>query len=160
MKDAMSKIEEAAKLNNASGDMALIYGFMRMQDPTSTVREGEYATAENARGVPESVMNLYNKVLKGTKLSDRQRAEFTSTARSQFDIMDRNQKTLEQQYTKVAQDYGLDPERIIGRAVKTLDTDKTDQTGTVTTIKSDDEYNKIPSGSVFIGPDGKKRTKP
>lgn len=31
---------------------------------------------------------------------------------------------------------------------------------TVTTIKSDEEYNKLPSGSVFVGPDGKKRTKP
>ena len=38
---------------------------------------------------------------------------------------------------------------------------KTDQISeTITTIKSDEEYNKLPSGSVFVGPDGKKRTKP
>lgn len=29
-----------------------------------------------------------------------------------------------------------------------------------TTIKSDADYNKLPSGSIFIGPDGKKRRKP
>jgi hypothetical protein len=27
-------------------------------------------------------------------------------------------------------------------------------------INSDDEYNKLASGTVFIGPDGKPRTKP
>ena len=37
---------------NAAGDMALIFSYMKMLDPNSTVREGEYATAEAAAGVP------------------------------------------------------------------------------------------------------------
>ena len=42
--------------------MALIFGFMKTQDPTSTVREGEFATAENARGmVGPHVRRMYNR---------------------------------------------------------------------------------------------------
>src|SRR5574344_1067417 len=123
-RDAFLKVKNAAELNTAQGDMALIYGFMRIQDPTSTVREGEYATAEQTRSLPENIVAAYNKAVSGKKLTDGQRKGFVHTAAAQFDIIDRNQKTLEEQYRKVALDYGLDPERIIGRAVKTLDQDK------------------------------------
>jgi hypothetical protein len=123
-RDAMQKIEDASKLNNATGDMALIYGFMRMQDPTSTVREGEYATAEQARGIPQSIVAMYNKAIDGRRLSEDQRKQFASTARTQFSMMEKNQKTLEEQYTKIAEDYGLNPERILGRAVRTEPTKK------------------------------------
>lgn len=34
-----------------------------------------------------------------------------------------------------------------------------DQSG-IATIKSDAEFNKLPSGAIFVGPDGKKRRKP
>ena len=32
--------------------------------------------------------------------------------------------------------------------------------GEVPTIRGDDEYNQLPSGTVFVGPDGQKRKKP
>lgn len=141
-KDAFSKIDTSSKLKNASGDMALIYGFMRLQDPTSTVREGEYATAEQARGVPESVLNLYNKTVKGTKLSDRQREEFVNTARSQYQIMERNQLQLDQQYRDIALMYKLDPERVMGGTVQPgKDSSGNGSTGNVIKSKSGNVYN-------------------
>jgi len=39
-----------------------------MLDPGSVVRESEFATAQNAAGVPDQVRNMYNKVLSGTRL--------------------------------------------------------------------------------------------
>jgi hypothetical protein len=47
----------------AAGQISLVFQYMKMLDPGSTVREGEFATAENARGVPEGVMNTYNKIM-------------------------------------------------------------------------------------------------
>jgi hypothetical protein len=39
--------------DNAVGDLSLIFGYMKMLDSGSVVREGEFATAQNATGVPE-----------------------------------------------------------------------------------------------------------
>jgi hypothetical protein len=53
--------------NSERGDpaaqQAMIFAWMKMLDPTSVVRPSEYATAENARGVPETIRNLHNKLL-------------------------------------------------------------------------------------------------
>ena len=46
-----------------AGDMALVFGYMKLLDPGSAVRETEYANAENARGVADWVRNLYNKTV-------------------------------------------------------------------------------------------------
>ena len=39
---------------DAAGDMALIFSYMKMLDPNSTVREGEYATAQDAGSIPHA----------------------------------------------------------------------------------------------------------
>ena len=54
--------------------MALIFNFMKMLDPGSTVREGEFASAQNTSGVDDKIINFYNQALKGTRLNDSQRA--------------------------------------------------------------------------------------
>lgn len=80
---AYQKISAAATgEHTATSDMSLVYGLMKMQDPGSTVREGEYASAENAKGVPDQIRNLYNKVKDGAILSERQRQQFLQTAGS------------------------------------------------------------------------------
>lgn len=68
----------------ASGDLSLIFNFMKMLDPGSTVREGEFANAQNAAGVPSRILNLYNRVTEGTRLGDDQRREFVETANTAF----------------------------------------------------------------------------
>ena len=62
---AYQKIETAAKNPSPAGDIAMVYGFMKVLDPSSVVREGEFATAQNAGSVPDSVRNMYNKALSG-----------------------------------------------------------------------------------------------
>ena len=46
----------------AAGDLSLIFKYMKMLDPGSTVREGEFANAENAKGIEDSLRALYNKI--------------------------------------------------------------------------------------------------
>jgi len=80
--------EEAVKGENSgrpspSADISLVFSFMKMLDPNSVVRESEYATAENARGVPESIRAAYNKLISGTRLTASQRADFVSQAYAQ-----------------------------------------------------------------------------
>lgn len=77
---ALGKIKNAASNPSPAGDMALIFSFMKINDPTSTVREGEYATARNATNVPERVRNLYNNMIDGYILGDKQRKDFVNQA--------------------------------------------------------------------------------
>ena len=71
-----AKIKTSAEADSAAGDMSLIFAYMKMLDPDSVVREGEQATAENARGMPEGLANLYNKAITGEKMGEDQRADF------------------------------------------------------------------------------------
>ena len=115
---AYRKIESAP--DTAAGDMSKIFGFMKILDPGSTVREGEYASAENARGVPDTVKAQYNKVISGTRLSPAQRTQFTQAA---GDLVN----SQKQQFGEVAKYYGdisarnrINPENIIYDPYKDL----------------------------------------
>lgn len=77
---AFRKIEKAGAKATAAGDMSLIFSFMKILDPGSTVREGEFATAQQAAGVPERVLNFYNRARDGTRLGPNQRKDFLNQA--------------------------------------------------------------------------------
>ena len=66
-------------------DMSTIFSFMKILDPGSTVREGEYATAQNARGIPATISNFYNQVVAGNKLTPEQRLQFLEAARGNLE---------------------------------------------------------------------------
>jgi len=57
-------------------DMAMIFAYMKMLDPGSTVREGEYATASNTTSVSDKMQNLYNLLVGGETLTPTQRTSF------------------------------------------------------------------------------------
>lgn len=74
---------DEAKTGSPAAQIGLVFSFMKTLDPSSVVRESEYATAENARGVPESVRNSYNKLLHGSRLTPSQIDDFLKTGRRQ-----------------------------------------------------------------------------
>lgn len=65
-------------------DTAMVFSYMKMLDPTSTVREGEQAQVRNARGVPDSVRNMWNQLMTGTTLTNRQRLDVANRARDMY----------------------------------------------------------------------------
>lgn len=74
-------LEKLSKIKSGPSSIAMVFKFMKALDPTSVVREGEFATAENSAGVPESVRNIYNKVMEGGRLGDKQASQFVNTAK-------------------------------------------------------------------------------
>jgi hypothetical protein len=77
---AYGRLQSIAQDASGASDVALIFNYMKMLDPGSVVREGEFATAEQTAGVPAQVLNLYNKVVSGERLTPEQRAEFVNVA--------------------------------------------------------------------------------
>jgi hypothetical protein len=98
--------------NTGVGDITRIFAIMKMNDPTSVVREGEQATAENAGGVPEKIRNQYNKLIKGDKLSPNVRAQYLSQGGSIFNAALEGEAAVRNGITKIAAKGGLDGNQI------------------------------------------------
>ncbi len=107
------KVMAAAKSPSPAGDVALIFGFMKILDPTSVVREGEFATAQNSGSVPTQVQALYNKVRTGERLTEAQRADFVQTARSQFQVHKTVYSKLQDTYRGIAKRSGVNPDNVV-----------------------------------------------
>lgn len=69
---------------SAMGDLGLVFSYMKALDPGSVVREGEFATAQNAAGVPGRIRNAYNQMLRGERLNPEQRKDMADTAMTIF----------------------------------------------------------------------------
>ena len=111
---AYRKIEEAAKVPSAAGDVSLIFAFMKILDPGSVVREGEFATAAQAAGIPDQVRAQYNAAVNGQKLAPAQRQDFLNQAknlaRSQQQMFNTQ---LYPQFQYIAQQRGFDEKKVL-----------------------------------------------
>ena len=119
---AYQKIETAAKNPSPAGDIAMVYGFMKVLDPSSVVREGEFATAQNAGSVPDSVRNMYNKALSGERLNEKIRSDFLQQARNLVESQRVMSNDLMSRYTEVAKNYKLDPNQVVYDPFKRVQT--------------------------------------
>lgn len=110
---SFNALRATASRTDAPSDVAFIYQYMKMLDPTSVVREGEFAMAQNAAGVPDQVRNMYNKAVSGQRLNPQQRAQMLGTAGRLATQADEQLGGLNDQYAEKAKRRGLDPENII-----------------------------------------------
>ena len=113
VRDSYQKVLSAAKDPSAAGDIALVYATMKAFDPGSTVREGEFATAQNAGSAPDKVRALYNKIVSGERLSPNVRADFVNQVAKIYQGSEASHKKVKDYYTAVAGRYNLNPANII-----------------------------------------------
>ena len=110
---SFSRVISSATDPSPAGDLALIFNFMKVLDPGSVVREGEFATAQNAANVPERVRGLYNRIRKGTRLTETQRADYVDRASRLYSGAEDQYMNLAGQYSTFAKNAGLVPEQVI-----------------------------------------------
>lgn len=110
---AYQKVSAAAKNPSAAGDLSLIFGYMKMLDPGSTVREGEFANAQNAAGIPDQVRNMYNRASSGERLNPAQRVDFIGQAKNIFEAQLNTQKQIDDRYNLLASQYGVNPKNVV-----------------------------------------------
>jgi len=85
---------------------------MKMLDPGSVVRESEFATAQNAAGVPDRIINLYNKALTGNGLNETQRKNIRNQADSLFKKTAEDERRVRDGISRIATNYGLNTDNI------------------------------------------------
>jgi hypothetical protein len=106
-------LQATAQRADAASDIAFIYQYMKMLDPTSVVREGEFATAQNAAGIDTRIRNAYNAAMSGQRLAPQQRQAMLGTAGRLAQQADSQVGQLVDQYTDKARRRGLDPDNVI-----------------------------------------------
>lgn len=106
---AYDKVQRSAQQPSGAGDLSLIFGFMKMLDPGSTVREGEFKNAATAGGLDDRLEAAFAKVKKGERLSEDQRADFVNRARELYGAQRAQFDSQRQRYQGLATKYGLDP---------------------------------------------------
>lgn len=172
----------------AADDVALIFSYMKMLDPGSVVREGEFATAQNTAGIPDQVRNAYNKAISGNRLNASQRQQFADTAERVYEQRRERYGQLVEEYRGYAADTGIDadsiarpmtqgdatprdPNRASGKrwtAAQQATLDRSAKTGprgsegnpfVIDPAQADESYRSIPRGSLYISPDGQIRRK-
>lgn len=113
VRDAHQRVLASAQDPSAAGDLALIFNYMKVLDPGSTVREGEFATAQNSGGVDERTRALWNRVMRGERLSDNIRADFVNRSDKLYRAAEGNQFEMEKQYEAIAKRGNMNPENVI-----------------------------------------------
>jgi hypothetical protein len=114
MRTAAQQVRALATKSNpsATDDVAMIFSYMKMLDPNSVVREGEYATAQNATGIPEQWMNLYNRALQGNRLNPAQRKNMLATVDSVYAPQRDAYNQVAERYRGYARDSGVNPDSV------------------------------------------------
>lgn len=110
---ALTRLKASTADPSPAGDLAVIFNYMKMLDPGSTVREGEFATAQNAGAIDDRVYGIYNRVLEGTRLAPDQRADFVGRAQKIYAAAEQQFMPIFKEYQGIAQTYGYDPARSV-----------------------------------------------
>src|SRR4029450_11758418 len=78
-----------------------------------TVREGEYATAQNAGSIPERITAIYNRAIKGEKLDPNVRAQFVQEASKIYHQSEADHEKIRNIYRGIASRSNLDPDNVV-----------------------------------------------
>lgn len=112
-------MQDAAKRDTPMADINLVYGLAKLFDPTSVVREGEYATVAKSPAIPEWLKGQANHLLGGGKLTTETRRQMLAEAKSRMTMAEGELGRVRTQYDRIATDTGLDPSLITLQSFQT-----------------------------------------
>lgn len=122
VRTAAAKAEGLVKTPSPSNDTALIYNFMRANDPGSTVRESEFALATNRASLPAKVQG-YLTMMESGQLTTEKRLEILASIRNLAKSQESRQAETDEYYTNQSNHYGADPDFVIGKKRSTFNED-------------------------------------
>jgi hypothetical protein len=114
-KVAIDKIRAVATGEpDAAKDHSMIFNYMKTVDPGSTVKEGEFATIEQAGGAFDRfTIGLFNKTLEGQMLTPTQRQQFLDVSENLWQQQVNAQQQLNSEYTRLANAQGIPANQVV-----------------------------------------------
>jgi len=149
--DSFNTIMAGAENPTAASDLSLIFAFMKMLDPTSTVRESEFAQAEQAGALPDKVQNIIGRFWDGQRLTVN-RPMFLTQAKNLYDARVPAYANIADNYTAIAGREGLDARNIV--------MDYTVDLGRYDEIMNKNTLGNVPGVSNVVDVEALKRWRP
>jgi len=121
---AYRKLESLVNNNpepGGQGDIAIVFSFMKMLDPNSVVREGEFQTAENATPRAVQFARTWNKFFNGGRFIEADRKKFLQVTKLLVAPALADLEFVKQRYVKISQRYGYPPSLIVGPTISMKD---------------------------------------
>jgi len=137
--DSFNTIMAGADNPTGVSDMSLVFSFMKMLDPGSTVRESEFDQAEQAANWSDTALNAMNKFWDGTKLTTN-RSDFLTQAKNLYDARMPAYTNIIDNYTAIAGRENLDARNIV--MDYTVNLDRFDEI-----LKNSQALEQSPTGS-------------
>ena len=109
IRDGYQRVKTGSTLNSGPGDLALIFGYMKMLDPTSVVREQEFSNAEQAVGLVQKYQNVPDRFVRGTRLTEEGRKFFVQAAEQLYNAKKTSYDSAIKFYNDTASAYGVSP---------------------------------------------------
>jgi hypothetical protein len=115
IESAFGRVEASVDDPSPAGDLALIFNFMKMLDPGSVVREGEFATAAEAGNVPTRIVGMYNRVIEGERLIPKQRTDFFERSKKLFNRAEKDNKKAVDKIVDIGAQFDVKRSELLGR---------------------------------------------
>jgi hypothetical protein len=124
-------------------------------DPGSVVREGEYDRIAKQLGLLDRASNILASVTRGEPLSDKLVADIRAMAGLYEKAASGKIQAVGDEYSAKAARRGLDPTNVIVNPYY-----QHKASGATVRVTGEADYAKLPTGTMFVGPDGVPRRKP
>ena len=111
VQDAYTKIKGTG--DTGAGDMSLLYSYVKMLDPGSAVKEGEFETAASSGSFGQRVQNAVQRVRTGGRLEPELRRSFLTEAEGLYKSQLAGANRIKSQYQDLAKRYSLNPQDVI-----------------------------------------------
>lgn len=102
-------IEDAVTRSTPAADINVVYGLAKLYDPTSVVREGEYATVANSPNIPERVKGMAQYLANGGKLTPETKRQILEEAKSRIKSYEDQYTAARSNFTDISKRSGADP---------------------------------------------------
>jgi hypothetical protein len=150
------------------GDLQVIYTVGKVLDPGSVVREGELHLTQNAAPwLQKMVGEVRAQLGQGGRLTPDMRKGLVDALTERVSSYKQAYDRDFQQYAEYAKENSLDPELVVGTRMETAASPAAGgglgQPGTPSSapvrVNSPDEAMKLPPGTVFVTPDGRRKVR-
>ena len=121
---AFKAVQDAATRLTPQSDINIIYGIAKLYDPTSVVREGEYATIANSQAIPERIKSLAQQIQGKGKLTPVTRAQVMVEARQRIGTLQGEYNGAKSTYEGIAKKRQLDTGNVFAPVGAGIDANK------------------------------------
>lgn len=147
----LSKIQEGYRSKDPAAYMTMIYGLMKMQDPGSSVKEGEFQTGQGIGGWPEQWKAAYQKATGDMSgpITQLQRDSILKQAQGLYRAQMANQQQVDKVYTELAKRKGINHENVVLTNMFNANNPKKQQEGPVDPLEPGNVWLRNPKTGEF-----------